>query len=72
MMKEILTIHSGYDGLPLSTAVYAPEGEVKGIVQMVHGMSEHKERYFPFMEFLAEASYEGSMKEFLTAWFPTA
>ena len=63
MMKEILTIHSSYDGLPLSTAVYAPEGEVKGIVQMVHGMSEHKERYFPFMEFLAEAGYASIMHD---------
>ena len=57
MKKEILKIESTFDGLPLSVAVYAPEGEVKGIVQMAHGMSEHKERYFPFMEFLAEAGY---------------
>lgn len=57
MKKEILTITSNFDSLELSVAVYAPEGEVKGIVQMAHGMSEHKERYFPFMEFLAEAGY---------------
>ena len=59
MKKEILKIDSAFDGLPLSTAVYAPdEGcQVKGIVQMAHGMSEHKERYFPFMEFLADAGY---------------
>ena len=59
MRKEILTINSKFDGLPLSVALYAPEeaGAVKGIVQLVHGMSEHKERYFPFMEFLAEAGY---------------
>ena len=57
MKKEILKIESKFDGLPLSTAVYAPDGEVKGIVQLAHGMSEHKERYFPFMEFLAEAGY---------------
>ncbi len=57
MRKEILTINSNYDGLPLSVAMYAPEAGVKGIVQLVHGMSEHKERYFPFMEFLAEAGY---------------
>ena len=57
MKKEILKIESKFDGLPLSTAVYAPDDEVKGIVQLAHGMSEHKERYFPFMEFLAEAGY---------------
>ena len=59
MKKEILKIDSVFDGLPLSVAVYAPDEActVKGIVQMVHGMSEHKERYAPFMEFLAEAGY---------------
>ena len=57
MKKEILTISSNFDGLELSAAIYAPEGDVKGIVQMVHGMSEHKERYFSFMEYLAEAGY---------------
>ncbi len=30
-----------------------PEGTPKGIVQLVHGMIEHKERYFPFMEWLS-------------------
>ena len=28
-----------------------------GIVQLVHGMCEHKERYIPFMEFLADNGY---------------
>lgn len=57
MKKEILTLNSEFDGLPLSVALYAPEGDVKGIVQLAHGMSEHKERYFPFMEYLASEGY---------------
>lgn len=57
MKRELLYINSNCDNLPLSVAVFEPEGEVKGIVQFVHGMAEHKERYFGFMEFLAEAGY---------------
>ena len=47
MKNEILTINSQIDTLPLSVAVIAPEGDVKGVVQMAHGMAEHKARYFP-------------------------
>lgn len=57
MKKELLYIESKCDKLPLSIAIFEPEGEVKGIVQFAHGMSEHKERYFGFMEYLAEAGY---------------
>lgn len=34
-----------------------PEGEIKGIVQISHGMAENKERYVDFMEFLAQNGY---------------
>lgn len=57
MLKEFLTIYSNCDGLPLSTAIFIPEKEVKGIVQISHGMAEHKERYFSFMEYLTERNY---------------
>ena len=50
-------IQSNYDSLPLSCVLYVPSGEKKGIVQLVHGMSEHKERYLPFMQFLCENGY---------------
>lgn len=63
MKQEILTIHSSCDNLPLSVAMIYPEGDVKGIIQLVHGMAEHKERYFPFMEFLAEAGYATIMHD---------
>ncbi len=50
-------IVSSSDGLKLDISYIIPKGEVKGIVQISHGMSEHKERYFDFMEFLASNGY---------------
>ena len=40
----------------LSAAVAAPENP-KAVVVLVHGMAEHKERYFPFMNYLAETGF---------------
>lgn len=34
-----------------------PSCEVKGIVQICHGMAEHIERYFDFMDFLSDNGY---------------
>ena len=51
---EFFTLISLQDGLPLSLVQVAPEGEIRVLVQLAHGMSEHKERYLPFMQFLAE------------------
>lgn len=50
---------SGTDGLPLSVLRIEPDSTrpVKGIVQLVHGMSEYKERYTDFMKYLAENGY---------------
>lgn len=46
------------DGLGISVLEILPEKQsYKGIVQLVHGMSEYKERYIPFMEYLAEQGY---------------
>ncbi len=55
-MKSI-NIISTYDGLKLAVALCEPQGEARGIFQIVHGMAEHKERYYPFMEFLAQNGY---------------
>lgn len=44
------TIPSG--SISMSTAVLAPE-HPKAVLVMIHGMAEHKERYFPFMEYLS-------------------
>lgn len=34
-----------------------PSSEIKGVVQICHGMAEHIERYFDFMDFLSENGY---------------
>ena len=54
---ENLTLPSKADGLPLSVCVVAPEGEPRALVQLAHGMAEHKERYLPFMEYLAQRGF---------------
>lgn len=46
------------DGLRISALSICPEElPYKGIIQIVHGMSEHKERYEPFMEYMASLGY---------------
>ncbi len=50
-------IKSSSDGLKIELAYAIPKEEIKGIVQFSHGMSEHKERYFNFMEYLSKNGY---------------
>ena len=57
MKKKEFTIESNYDALPLSCLLYEPNTAPKGIVQILHGMCEYKERYIEFMEFLCENGY---------------
>lgn len=47
---------SEFDGLRLDVEEVVPE-RIRGIVQISHGMAEHKERYEEFMRFLAEHDY---------------
>lgn len=56
-MKENMYIASEADGLKLHMLIMEPQGTPKGVVQICHGMSEHKERYEPFMEMLCEHGY---------------
>lgn len=51
---EFFTLESRQDGLRLSMVLVRPNGEIRALVQLAHGMTEHKERYIPFMEYLAE------------------
>ncbi len=51
------SIPSAVDGLPLHVLVYEPTGEKKGILQILHGMCEYKERYAPFMEYFCQNGY---------------
>lgn len=48
------TMASACDGLELSVMLMKPKGRIEAIVQLAHGMAEHKERYLKFMDFLAE------------------
>lgn len=58
-MREMIheSITSRVDRLEISVMSVVPEGKIRGIVQLVHGMSEHKERYLPFMEYLADRGF---------------
>lgn len=52
-MISTFTIKSDFDDLTLSGAYCKPEAGASCVLQIAHGMAEHKERYFPFMEYLA-------------------
>ena len=41
----------------LATTIYKPDNEVKGCVQIVHGMEEHRKRYEDFANTLKENGY---------------
>jgi alpha-beta hydrolase superfamily lysophospholipase len=56
MMKE-MTLPASADDLQLAMLVSVPEGAPRGVVQLVHGMCEHKERYISFMEWLTEQGF---------------
>lgn len=54
---EKTTLKSNFDNLELSVMYSAPVGEPKAVLQLVHGMAEHKERYAPLMDYLAKLGY---------------
>lgn len=51
---EPITLASRVDQYPLYGTVFCPDCEPTALLHIVHGMAEHKERYFPFMEYLAD------------------
>lgn len=55
--EERKKIISNIDGLELDVLELVPEEQPKGIIQIHHGMSEYKERYLPFMEYMTEKGY---------------
>lgn len=57
MKQQIKKIVSQYDGLTLEMLIFEPEKEPKGMIQISHGMAEHKERYEVFMKFLCDHGY---------------
>lgn len=55
---KIEKIKSKKDNLEIELAISEPSDiKPKGIVQISHGMAEHKERYFDFMEYLSSKGY---------------
>ncbi len=53
MKQEEFTLKSNHDGLELGASLRIPE-HPRGILQIVHGMAEHRERYHDFMNYCAE------------------
>lgn len=56
MKTEHISFVSRQDGLILDGLIIAPDSP-KAVLQLVHGMCEHKERYIPFMEYMAEQGF---------------
>ncbi|WP_216697642.1 alpha/beta fold hydrolase [Anaerostipes faecalis] len=56
-MEKSFYLMSDVDQLELHVLLMEPEGAPKGIIQICHGMAEHKERYIAFMETLCEQGY---------------
>ena len=56
-MKKTVYLTSKQDGLKLHVLLMEPEQSPKGIVQICHGMAEHKERYEPLMQMLCNNGY---------------
>lgn len=60
MKKLEHKIFASTDNLQLSVLLCLPdvkETEFKGVIQIVHGMCEYKERYIPFMEYMTAKGY---------------
>ena len=47
-------IRSKYDDLNIAVCLVRPEGRPKAVLQLAHGMCGYKERFEPFMNFLAD------------------
>lgn len=56
MNKENIKFISNFDSLELDALIYIPDN-IKGIVQIAHGMCDHKSRYIPFLEYLTNHGY---------------
>lgn len=53
-MKELFI--KSHDDLNLSIGLFEVENPI-GLVQIIHGMKEHKKRYYPFAEYLQSLGY---------------
>ena len=57
MTQKQIFIQVMNDGTKIFVTRWIPEKNIKGIVQLVHGMVEHTERYTRFAEILAKEGY---------------
>ncbi len=57
VQKLDMKITSNADGLELGVTIIVPERAPRGILQVVHGMAEHRRRYEDFMRYVAEQGY---------------
>ncbi len=57
MNKEYFTFPSAFEKKPIHAVMYQPEGEAKGLLQVIHGFAEHIERYDDFMQFFANQGF---------------
>ena len=57
MQTQTFTLNASFDGLTLHILVAEPQGEAKGVVQILHGMCEYKERYLPLMQHFTENGF---------------
>lgn len=48
---------SDFDGLNVNAIIAVPSGNINGVIQIVHGMCEYKERYLDFMDYLASEGF---------------
>lgn len=51
-MKTEMFEFAGYNGTNLPACLWLPEGEVKAVLQITHGMTEHMGRYEAFAQYL--------------------
>ena len=49
--------YEGSEHLKISAVKWLPEGEIKAVIQIVHGMNEHMERYSGMAEFLNKKGF---------------
>ncbi len=63
MKIENIAFASSVDGLLIDAILSVPEGEVKGVIVMAHGIAEYKERYLRMMEIFTEAGFACAMND---------
>lgn len=56
LQKSHFTFLSAQDGLSLDALLLTPP-HPKAVLQIAHGMCEHKERYVPFMEYMSRSGF---------------